>query len=373
MEFQEKYEINGFIQKGQFGSYYACINKETGSRLTVKIKSVSHYKNDGSSNAYVDLEESREIAIWRRLKHRNVLELLDIIKTPTRHYLVMECITECNLLDEIEKSTTYTERDVCFYIRQIFSVLLYFREKRIIHRNINAENIFLQRSNINEIIKIADFGLAVRLSKGQNYVSVEACGLPLFLAPETILDRPISYGVDLWSVGVLFYIMLTGNPPFWNEFLKCLYFDITTKKMNTSYSNWNNISDIAKEFLEILLEKNSLKRINVEQALNHAWFESKKKSKLHRSDVIENLKCFNAKKKLDNEIFKFQRNPSLSASSSQNYYNQNEDYENERIYRQKTVISEVNYVKLDNLRQISNISVSFHPITLRIDLNESDL
>ena len=367
MIFTDKYEFSNFIKKGQFGDFYECFHKETGSRFAVKIKSVNRYNDEGSNNAYADLEESREIAIWRRLKHRHVLELLDISKTPTHHYLVTEYFIENNLLDEIAELTTYTESDICYYIKQILKGLLYFREKRIIHRNIKIENIFLQRSSSDEIVKIADFGLAVRLKKGQKNASVEACGSPLFLAPEIILEKPISYAVDLWSVGVILYIMLIGSPPFWNEFPERLYFDIITKEINSLLPIWENVSQNAKEFLKGALDKNSRKRTNVKHALNHTWFKSQTKPKIHRSQVVESLKSFNAKQKLNGELFKFQKVTYLTLSQNSS------STQKESFHRQTAIVSEVNYMKIDERRQISKLNITFHPIKLQIDLNELDL
>lgn len=301
MQFDDHYDVSIFLNKGHFGDVYRCFEKSTGNEFAVKIIT---FRTNTDGNR---IHSSREGAIWRRLKHRNIVELIRIFRTPTEHYLVMENVKDGNLFDQVVNFTTYTERDACHFMRQLLETLVYLREKRIIHRDIRTDNLLVKQSRYGEILKLSDFGLAMRLEKGQKFVKVEANGAPLHLAPETILEKPVNYAVDAWSAGVILFTLLGGYPPFWNEKLETLYADIITRDVRMSSPYWDNVSHHAKELILGLLDKNPITRITAETALNHPWIDIHTEiPKMHRRKTVEKLKEFNARRKLRGAIFTVQ-------------------------------------------------------------------
>eukprot|EP00111_Clytia_hemisphaerica_P015208 TCONS_00044852-protein len=136
--FDDVYDMSVFLYKGQFGDTYRCIERESGNKYAVKIlpKAGTGYENPG-------VRFSREGTIWRRLKHKNVIELVRIFNTPKEQFLVTEFVKDGKLFDQLPSYTTYTERDAAFFMKQLFEGLSYLRKRRVVHRCLTTENIWL--------------------------------------------------------------------------------------------------------------------------------------------------------------------------------------------------------------------------------------
>ena len=381
MQFYDCFQLGDFINQGQFGDIYKCIDNETKKTYTVKVK--DHILYDDNANS------SREGTIWRRLKHRNIVELLRVFRNPTKQYLVMEDIDDGNLFDQVVNFTTYTENDACYFMKQLFEVLTYLREKQVIHRNIRSDNLLLKQGSYGEVLKLTDFDLAIRLKKGEEMVTVEPNGVPLHVAPETILEKPVGFAVDTWAAGIILYTLLGGYPPFWNERPEKLYAEIITKGINMTTPFWDNVSPNAKDLISKLLDKSPVNRIDAEKALKHPWIiEHENIPKMHRRKTVEKLKEFNARRKLRGAIFMVQtlyrmKTPKRSSSHGGNS-NHIKHVEPDRrastsiinsrsqYPRRSSVISETNHEDLPNERKLSEVKIKYQPIQLVINLSDID-
>ncbi|XP_066932637.1 myosin light chain kinase A-like [Clytia hemisphaerica] len=388
--FDDVYDMSVFLYKGQFGDTYRCIERESGNKYAVKIlpKAGTGYENSG-------VRFSREGTIWRRLKHKNVIELVRIFNTPKEQFLVTEFVKDGKLFDQLPSYTTYTERDAAFFMKQLFEGLSYLRKRRVVHRCLTTENIWLKQSDYGEVLKIGDFSLSLRLERGQKYTKVEPQGMPLFLAPEVILEHPINYGVDTWAAGVVLYILLVGYPPFWNDRLEVMYGDILTRPADLSSALWNGVSNEAKDLLEKLLDKNMNTRLNADKALAHDWFkENNVAPRDHKFKTIDKLKELNGRRKARNTMFTIQTVFSGEGKRAQDQNNnktsliqsfggmrrkkmfeeekrQNFLVSGDEEKRRMTVISKTKTVDLCTNTNKAKVCVQFQPKNLFVNLNTS--
>ena len=154
--------------------------------------------------------------------HPNVIKLYEIYDEPKKMHLVMELVTGGELFDRIVKEGQYTEKDAAKTIGSMASALGYLHAKNIVHRDLKPENILYGSPDKDSDIKIADFGLA-RVVSGKDLMKT-ACGTPGYVAPEILQNKGYDSGaVDMWSAGVILYILLCGFPPFYEEELPALF------------------------------------------------------------------------------------------------------------------------------------------------------
>lgn len=394
MYFEDFYDLSIFLYRGQFGDYYRCIDKETNGKCMVKIiKPFKSWNTGGITTTPTTPEErfSREGVIWRRMKHKNIVEFIRMFKSSKEQFLVTEYVKDGNLFDQIGQYTTYSERDACHFARQLLDALVYLRNKRVIHRNINTENILVKHNAGGDILKLCGFSLCVRLDKHQKYINTEPYGVPLHLPPEVLREKPISYSVDSWSVGTIIFVLLSGQPPFWRETLPELYSTILTQDFLAESFYWNNVvSTEAEDLLSRLLEKNPAMRLTPEQALRHDWFKENL-PKFHRQDVVEKICELNTHRKSCGTLFTVQRvqnnnsrreqprNSNLISSSfgekrraklyeQQKQNHRHHHYHHHQVSPSKMTVVSKTKVDLNNNRTQAKVCLHLAPPKVFIDL-----
>ncbi|KPP80348.1 hypothetical protein Z043_100012 [Scleropages formosus] len=199
-----------------------------------------------------------EVAVLRRVKHPNIIMLVEEVDTPTELYLVMELVKGGDLFDAITSSTKYTERDASTMVFNLASALKYLHSLNIVHRDIKPENLLL-----------GDFGLAT-VVEGPLYT---VCGTPTYVAPEIIAESGYGLKVDIWAAGVITYILLCGFPPFRSEnnLQEDLFDQILVGRLEFPSPYWDNITDSAKELIGRMLQVNVEARYTAEEVLSHPW------------------------------------------------------------------------------------------------------
>jgi len=237
----------------------------------------------------------REINIMQKLKHPHILPLIEVFENKDYIFLVLELVTGGELFDRIVEKGNYTEKDATNIVKQILSAVQYLHSEGVVHRDLKPENLLCNDDKDGNIhIYVADFGLSRLFNEDEQLTTY--CGSPEYVAPEVLACAPYEKAVDLWSVGVITYILLTGFLPFYDKNHAVLF----EKIQNVEY-NWDDcpeVSPAAKHFIQHLLVKDPKKRYTAEQALAHPWVKGDGALKLNmRPSFVDLMKEYNQSRK----------------------------------------------------------------------------
>lgn len=241
----------------------------------------------------------REVEIMHKLEHKNIIRLYEIYDEPKKMNLVMELVTGGELFDKIVSKGNYTEKDAAITMKTLCDALAYLHSKNVVHRDLKPENILLANDTDDADIKVADFGLA-RIVTEKDLMKT-ACGTPGYVAPEVLKNKGYDSGaVDLWSAGVILYILLCGFPPFYEEELPALFDQILHARYDFPSPWWDSVSDGAKDLVQKLLVLNPKERLTAEQVLSHPWIASEGGATAMNDlkSAQTTLKRYNASRKL---------------------------------------------------------------------------
>jgi len=258
------YEVKEKLGNGKFGLVRLGIHKETGRKVAVKIMS----KKDMD---HTDLELVRtEIEILKICQHPNIIKLYDVFENLEYIYIIMEHCSGGDLFSYIEKrGFKLPEKQACTIIRKLCEAIYYVHSYGIAHRDIKPENILMTDDTEYADIKLLDFGLSKIVGPSQN--CNEPYGTLSYVAPEVLLEKPYSKAVDMWSIGITTYLLLSARLPFDDEFSKSEIARQTIHDPIYWGSIWKKLSFEAKMFVDDLLQKDPEKRITIKQALEHPW------------------------------------------------------------------------------------------------------
>ncbi|XP_030347413.1 serine/threonine-protein kinase DCLK2 isoform X2 [Strigops habroptila] len=259
----EKYKVGKVIGDGNFAVVKECVERSTGKEFALKI--IDKAKCCGKEHLI-----ENEVSILRRVKHPNIIMLIEEMDTPTELYLVMELVKGGDLFDAITSSTKYTERDGSAMVYNLASALRYLHGLNIVHRDIKPENLLVcEYPDGTKSLKLGDFGLAT-VVEGPLFT---VCGTPTYVAPEIIAETGYGLKVDIWAAGVITYILLCGFPPFRSEnnLQEDLFDQILVGKLEFPSPYWDNITDSAKELISLMLHVNAEARYTAAQILSHPW------------------------------------------------------------------------------------------------------
>ncbi|XP_040379075.1 calcium-dependent protein kinase 12 [Oryza brachyantha] len=286
------YQLDRKLGSGQFGTTYLCTERATGLRYA--CKSVAKRKLLRRS----DVEDvRREITILQHLSGQpNVVEFKGAYEDNESVHLVMEFCSGGELFDRITAKGSYSERQAAAVFRDIITVVHVCHFMGVIHRDLKPENFLLASSADDAPLKAIDFGLSVFIEEGQVYKDI--VGSAYYVAPE-VLQRNYGKEADVWSAGVILYILLCGTPPFWAETEKGIFDAILVGQLDFSMNPWPSISENAKELIRQMLNRDPQKRITASQALEHRWLkEGGASDRPIDSAVLSRMKQFKAMNKL---------------------------------------------------------------------------
>ncbi|KDR20580.1 Calcium/calmodulin-dependent protein kinase type 1D, partial [Zootermopsis nevadensis] len=222
------------------------------------------------------------------LKHPNIVQLLETFEDKHKVYLIMELVTGGELFDRIVEKGSYTEKDASDLIRQVLEAVDYMHEQGVVHRDLKPENLLYYSPDEDSKIMISDFGLSKMEDSG---IMATACGTPGYVAPEVLAQKPYGKAVDVWSIGVISYILLCGYPPFYDENDANLFAQILKGEFEFDSPYWDDISDSAKDFIRQLMCVDVEKRYTCRQALAHPWISGNAASNKNiHGTVSEQLK-----------------------------------------------------------------------------------
>lgn len=279
---EDKYYLKEMLGTGAFSVVRLVESKER-PRCMNAVKIIDKKALKGKEDSL-----ENEIKVLRRLKHPNIVQLLETFEDKTKVYLIMELVTGGELFDRIVEKGSYTEKDASDLMRQVLEAVDYMHEQGVVHRDLKPENLLYYSADEDSKIMISDFGLSKMEDSG---IMATACGTPGYVAPEVLAQKPYGKAVDVWSIGVISYILLCGYPPFYDENDANLFAQILKGEFEFDSPYWDEISDSAKDFIRNLMCVNVEKRFTCRQALGHPWISGNAASNKNiHGTVSEQLK-----------------------------------------------------------------------------------
>ncbi|KAM8947189.1 serine/threonine-protein kinase H1 [Pelodytes ibericus] len=279
-----KYDIKALIGRGSFSRVVRVEHKA--SKQPYAIKMIETKYREGR-----EVCES-ELSVLRRVRHTNIIQLIEVFETQERVYMVMELATGGELFDRIIAKGSFTERDATRVLQMVLEGVKYLHTLGITHRDLKPENLLYYHPGTDSKIMITDFGLASARKKGDDCLMKTTCGTPEYIAPEILVRKPYTNSVDMWALGVISYILLSGTMPFEDDNRTRLYRQILKGKYSYGGEPWPSVSNLAKDFIDCLLIVEPGERMTATQALKHPWVVSMAASSsmknLHRS-ISQNL------------------------------------------------------------------------------------
>ncbi|XP_047353839.1 death-associated protein kinase 1-like isoform X1 [Vespa velutina] len=257
---EKNYELLEEIGKGQFAIVRKCMEINTGSLYAAKIM---RKRRVARGVAAADI--AREAGLLARLRHPNIVSLHKVIDTGTTVVLLLELISG----GELFHWTPSGEVEAAHVVRQVLMALSHLHSHQVAHLDIKPENILLSSPPPMPSIKLIDLGLSHRLIPGSEHRAL--FGTPEFVAPEIVNYEPLSLGTDLWAVGVLTYILLSGASPFLGEDKQETYANVAACQYQFDNEYFSTVSEIAKDFIRSLLIKDPKERGSAESCLKHPW------------------------------------------------------------------------------------------------------
>ena len=266
-EIKLAYELGMELGRGEFGITYLCKDKKTGEKLA--CKSISKNK----LRTAIDIEDvRREVAIMRHLpKHPNIVTLKDTYEDDDNVHLVMELCEGGELFDRIVARGHYTERAAASVVKTIVQVVQMCHKHGVMHRDLKPENFLFADKKEASLLKAIDFGLSIFFKPGERFN--EIVGSPYYMAPE-VLKRNYGSEIDIWSVGVILYILLCGVPPFWAETEQGVAQAIIRSVIDFKREPWPKVSDNAKDLVKKMLDPDPKRRLTAQEVLDHPWLQN---------------------------------------------------------------------------------------------------
>jgi calcium-dependent protein kinase len=280
------------LGEGSYGTVCKGTNKSTGAPRAVKSISKEHMKN---------LERfKQEIAIMKIMDHPNIIKLYESFEDRKNIYLVMELCLGGELFDRIIDAGHFTEVQAAILMQQIIRAIYYMHENNVCHRDLKPENfIFSTKEPIEKsILKIIDFGLSCSFKPDQ--VLTTKAGTPYYVAPQVLAGKYDQLS-DMWSVGVIMYVLLCGYPPFFGETDAEVLSKVRLGNFSFNAADWKNVSEDAKNLIRMLLKMNPRDRYTAQQGLNHEWIKNKAPKATGvglPTNMVDNLRGFRSQNKL---------------------------------------------------------------------------
>ncbi|XP_047481516.1 serine/arginine repetitive matrix protein 1-like [Penaeus chinensis] len=284
VDMRKYYDLKKEIGRGRFGTVYLVTDKTTGQKFAAKF--VNTKRNQDRANV------EREVEIMKLLNaerpHPRLIQLYDAFDMDKEMCLVLEVVDGGELFERvIDDDFVLTEKACAIFMRQVCEAVEFIHSKNILHLDMKPENILCLSREGNRI-KICDFGLARKYDPRKKLQVL--FGTPEFVAPEVVNFEPISFGTDMWSVGVISYVLLSGLSPFMGHNYVETMTNVTHNKYDFSDEAFNCVSDDAKDFIEKLLVLDKSLRLTPAQCQRHPWLKAKKQVKRKEEEELERTK-----------------------------------------------------------------------------------
>lgn len=258
-----RYELGKTLGKGTFSKVKYGVDTETNAAFAIKIIDKAQLQKE-----HMEEQLKREIAIMKHLKHEHIVQLKEVLQTAKHIYIVLELITGGELFDRIVAAKRFDENTGRKYFQQLIMGIYYCHQQGIAHRDLKPENLLLDGQ---DRLKISDFGLSNLQRQGSEggMLLQTVCGTPNYVAPEVLKEKGYNgFSADIWSCGVILFVMLAGYLPFDDPNMNALF----NKIERGDYRMAKYFSPEAKDLIGKLLVVDPSKRLTLDQVIAHPWF-----------------------------------------------------------------------------------------------------
>ncbi|XP_047126357.1 myosin light chain kinase A [Hydra vulgaris] len=292
---ERKYKIikTHLLGSGSYANVYLCQKKFSRKKFAAKVIEVN-------GDNRLRLETENEVEILLELRHHiNVVHLVDVIREPSKINIIMEYVDGSSFLAGVFKWPQFDESCAKKTIKQILSALQFCHSKRIVHRDVCPENILWcdvptqLYPHKKPLLKLIDFNLARKIPDELEFLRSDPLGNSSYMAPECLKEPPIvSFSSDIWSVGIIIFLLLGGYPPFWNKNYNYLLQNILEANYAMPSNLWKGVSNEAQDLIKRTLNKDYRFRGNVDDVLSHSWFNDYKEQSNYVLESPSRLNAF---------------------------------------------------------------------------------
>lgn len=291
--FESRYTIGDELGKGATATVYRATENKTKQMVAIKCIKRDRFSEADTASLLKEVEFLREI------KHDHITRMIEFHEDPSTYFLVCEMYEGGELFDRISAKTVYNEKEARDLIKIFLDILIHLSNHKIAHRDLKPENLLLKTKESDHEIVLIDFGFADRC-EGRNLT--QQCGTPNYVAPEIVANKSYGVEVDMWSAGVIFYILLGGYPPFYtnNNDQSEVFNLILHAKYKFHPEWWEPVSEDAKDLISKILVANPDDRLTPTQAFRHKWFLDDDLALMshHLESSLDQFRKWNAKRKL---------------------------------------------------------------------------
>ncbi|ORZ21711.1 kinase-like domain-containing protein [Absidia repens] len=266
-ELERHYTITkNILGSGSFAIVRECTHRQTGQSYALKI--IQRSAIAGKENML-----HSELDILKQVRHRHIVSMHALYESQNAVYIVTDLASGGELFQRLLSQGTFTEKDASHLISQVLKGVTYLHNHDIIHRDLKPENLLFQTPDKGANLMITDFGLSKILTNHDD-ILITACGTPGYVAHEVLEQKGYGFSADMWSIGVITFILLVGYTPFYGADQAELFANIIKGEYTFDTEYWDDISDSAKDFIDGLLTYKPELRLTAEEALNHPWIVS---------------------------------------------------------------------------------------------------
>ena len=296
----DDYEFSMTLGTGGYGEVRLANHISTGTQRAIKSIPL---KADSGQN----IEKlMKEVSILKRLDHPNIIRIYDVYKNKNTLYIVTELCKGGQLLDRIQLMSQFSENQAASFMLDMVSGIVHCHKNKIVHRDLKPENILFESQEKGAKLKLIDFGLARFVDDSRKLK--KAIGSLYYVAPE-VLAGHYDIKVDVWSLGVIMYLMLCGRPPFNGESQEEIFAKIKKSPLEFTDSAWTKVSEPAKVLLGHMLAKKPAARFTIDQVYKDHWLQSrglnKVPDKILKTSVMRDLAGFSTQGKLQRAIYAY--------------------------------------------------------------------
>uniref|UniRef100_A0A8C6ZA38 non-specific serine/threonine protein kinase n=1 Tax=Nothoprocta perdicaria TaxID=30464 RepID=A0A8C6ZA38_NOTPE len=359
---------------GQFAVVKKCREKSTGQQFAAKFIKKRRTKSSRRGVSREDIE--REVNILKEIRHPNVITLHDVYENKTDVILILELVAGGELFDFLAEKESLTEEEATEFLKQILNGVQYLHSLQIAHFDLKPENIMLLDRNVPKPrIKIIDFGLAHKIDFGNEFKNI--FGTPEFVAPEIVNYEPLGLEADMWSIGVITYILLSGASPFLGETKQETLANVSAVNYDFEEEFFSNTSALAKDFIRRLLVKDPKKRMTIQDSLLHPWIKPKDTqqalSRKASAVNMEKFKKFAARRKWKQSVRLISLCQRLSRSflsrSNMSVARSDDTLDEEDSFVMKAIIHAIND---DNVPGLQCVGDWLSPLVLTLEINRGE-